>query len=150
MSNPNPKGTKGMKINKKTSERHKEVAEAVLENGGKMAPALREAGYSDEVVNNPKKVTSTKSWKAQMKSLEEKVSVEDILDNGLNATVKNAFGEEVPNFTIQHKYLDTFLKITDKYPASKRAVDITTKGKSLNNLKDVPTEDLEKILEEGK
>lgn len=39
------------------------------ENGGKLGPALREAGYSPTVVNSPSKVTNTDGWKALTESV---------------------------------------------------------------------------------
>lgn len=58
--------------------RQKKAAEKVVENGGNVSKAMREAGYSPETAKNPKKLTKSKGWDALM---------EQYLDDKTLATV---------------------------------------------------------------
>lgn len=48
--------------------KHKLVLDKMVQNGGNMAEALRETGYSPSVVNHPAKVTSTQTWQELMEA----------------------------------------------------------------------------------
>jgi len=53
---------KADKIKILQNDRRIKVIKALVGTGGKMAPAMREAGYSDVMVNNPQRLTKTKTW----------------------------------------------------------------------------------------
>ncbi len=44
------------------AERHKKVLANLTENGGSMRKAILDAGYSQEVADNPQKITESKTW----------------------------------------------------------------------------------------
>lgn len=47
--------------------KHKKVLDKLTENGGNMAMAIRDTGlYSEEVANNPSKITNSKTWNELM------------------------------------------------------------------------------------
>ena len=49
------------------SERAKKTVKNFIENGGKsVSKAMRDAGYSPATAQNPKKLTSTKTWQSLM------------------------------------------------------------------------------------
>jgi hypothetical protein len=45
-----------------TAFKHKRVLDNLAENGGSMRKAIIDAGYSQEVANNPSKITESKTW----------------------------------------------------------------------------------------
>jgi hypothetical protein len=40
-------------------------------------------------------------------------------------------GNTIDDYPTRHKYVDTLLKLKDRYPAQKKAIDITSKGQSI-------------------
>jgi len=55
------------------AKRHKKVLDNLAENGGNMRKAILEAGYSQEVADNPQKITESKTWNE---------IIEDLLPDG--------------------------------------------------------------------
>ena len=44
------------------ANRHKKVLKNLTENGGNMRNAILDAGYSQEIADNPQKITESKTW----------------------------------------------------------------------------------------
>ena len=107
----------------------------VMENNGNVSKAMRDAGYTNASAKNPKMLTTSKGWEEQMAQLEADIDVNAVIKDGLNAVkpVGNE-GNTIEDWSVQHKYLDTFLKLRDKYPAQKKAIDHTSKGESMQTV----------------
>lgn len=114
------------------TERQKLAAERILENSGKLNPKstgeiLLEVGYSPGMAKNPLHITKSKGF---IQILEEAGVTDDrlsrVLEEGLNATrtvivrdkaatkeesEASAFADEVPDYAIRHKYLETAIKV---------------------------------------
>lgn len=104
---------------RKPSARMAKTVDIMLENGGSVGSAMREAGYSEAMVKNPQKVTRSEAFQALM----EEVGLTDMklaerLNDGLEATKTvilgqgdDAFADNVPDYAIRHKYLETGLRL---------------------------------------
>jgi len=87
----------------------------MVENGGNMGIALKKAGYSDSMAKNPYKVTRSKGFQDVLVNAgisDEKLAL--IISKGLDAyqliTVQGQV-YNVPDFSEQHKYLQTAIKL---------------------------------------
>lgn len=106
-----------------------------VENGGNVSKAMRDAGYSPATAKTPQKLTESKAWEELMEEylpddLLMKVHSEGLKANyPVKAKVIRPDGTsdvEVPDHPTRHKFLDTALKLKDKYPAEKHKHDINT------------------------
>jgi hypothetical protein len=70
----------------KPKERHRQVIKNMAENGGNKRQAILDAGYSQEVADNPKKVTESKGF---LMALEESGLTKEFLNNALYDDIKN-------------------------------------------------------------
>ena len=117
---------------KKQTDRHSAAVRAkkafgiIVANGGKKSTkkALLEAGFPPSIAKNPKRITSSKTWKDL---LDKYLPEENLLKEnkeGLMATVKvpqivsrDEDGRpeyqyiEMPNHAVRHRYLETAYKI---------------------------------------
>ncbi len=139
--------------------KQKKAMQKVLENGGNVAKAMREVGYSPSSVDNPSVLTRSKAWEELLseylpdelltRKLEEgleamkQLSARIIIKKG--ATASEIDGElqgansrtddfvEVEDLQTRHKYLETALKIKGRLT---NKIDLTTNGKDLINTLD--------------
>ncbi len=58
---------KEVKKSAMASLRARKAMKIALENGGKVGPAMREAGFSEAYVKNPQKIKETEGWKELLK-----------------------------------------------------------------------------------
>ncbi len=121
---------------KKPTLKQKRAVKLAVENGGNIGKAMRQAGYAEATAKNPSKLTESLSWDVLLGELSDDL-LKTKLAEGLEATrASNASilvqndGKivkaeeqgliEVPDFATRHKYIDTILKLKDKYPAEKK------------------------------
>lgn len=105
---------------RKPTPRMVKAAAIMVENGGKQGPALREAGYSEAIVNSPSKITRSQAFQQLMIDM----GVDDnrligVLKDGLEATKtviiakdEDAFADQVADHRTRHKYLETGLRLS--------------------------------------
>jgi hypothetical protein len=97
------------------------AAKLTLDNQGNVSKAMKQAGYSPAMVKNPQSLTRSKGWQEAMEQagitpgrLMKK------LNKGLDAkkTITSLSGDIISreeDYAIQHKYLDTALKVAGAY-----------------------------------
>ena len=105
-------------MKKEPNIKQKEVFKKMLENGGKMQPAMEEVGYSEAYSKNPNKLKKTKGWKALMKKYLPDSKLVKVASEGLDATmVKTSLTEPdttLPDYAVRQRYLETVLKMKGK------------------------------------
>lgn len=118
------------------TQKQKRAFKKSVENGGNVSKAMRDAGYSPATAKTPQKLTESKAWDELMEEylpddLLMKVHSEGlqanrvlsakivVLGGNKEATTQTDDFIEVPDHATRHKYLDTALKLKDKYPAEK-------------------------------
>jgi hypothetical protein len=104
---------------KPTIKQQKAVA-YMLENGGNVGKAMRDAGYSAAMAKNPQKLTESEYVQEMMREvgLTDKDGFQ-LLKEGMAATKTIVMGKESeesfvdiqPDFPTRHKYLETFMKL---------------------------------------
>lgn len=109
---------KGKKYNVKPTTRQKKAFDNMLENGSNKGKALVDAGYSKNTAIAPTKVTESAGWIQLMEEHLADEKLAKVHNEGLEATRKSG-KEEVPDYAIRHKYLDTAYKIKNKFPKEK-------------------------------
>jgi len=118
-------------------------------NGGKMSPAMKQAGYAPEYANNPQKLKRTKTWQ---ELIDERLSDEKlsrVLDEGLSAntmkphiTGRDDKGKPTyeytkePDFFARHRYVETSLKVRNKLVEHH---DLTSEGEKIGGFVVVKT-----------
>jgi len=136
--------------------KQKKAMQKVLENGGNVAKAMREVGYSPSTVNKPGVLTKSKAWEELLseylpdelltRKLEEgleamkQLSARIIVKKGASAseidgelqTANSRTDDfvEVEDLQTRHKYLETALKVKGRLL---NKIDLTTNGKDLVN-----------------
>lgn len=112
----------------------KKVFKAMLENGGKMSPAMKESGYSNSYAKHPEKLKRTKGWKALMRKYLPDSKLVKVASEGLDANmVKTSFTEPdriIPDYAVRQRYLETVLKMKGKLIDK---TDITSKGEKIES-----------------
>ena len=100
--------------------RQKLAVSKLVENGGNITKALKQADYSPNTIKTPSKVTKSKGFRELMEKMgisDEKLAKR--LDEGLDATKavvmgvksEDSFVDIQPDFAIRHKYIETALKL---------------------------------------
>jgi hypothetical protein len=97
------------------------AAKIMVEKGRSVSAAMREAGYSPNTAVVPGKLTQSKGWKEAMLAYgltPERLMTK--LNKGLDAkkTITSLSGDIISreeDYAIQHKYLDTALKVAGAY-----------------------------------
>lgn len=112
------------------TEKQTKALENLVGNGGNVTKAMREAGYSEATANTPQKLTESKGWQ----ELVEEYLPDDLLakvnKEGLEAVrITGEEGSATPDYATRHRYLETALKIKDKFPSKK--LDLTSNGKDI-------------------
>lgn len=127
--------------------KQKKAIKKAVENGGNISRAMRDAGYSHQTAKNPSKLTESKAWSELIEEYMPDESILQGIHEGFGAmkqigalvlvsgdkpmkTKDNEGQIEVPDFAVRHKYLETALKLKNKFPAVKQ--DVTTNGKDLS------------------
>lgn len=104
--------------------KQKAAIDKVVENGGNVSKAMKEAGYSVATAKTPQKLTESKAW---IEIMGEQLPDEMLLKvhkEGLNAS-KQIVVEgvpldiEQPDYATRHKYLDTAYKLKGSYAPEK-------------------------------
>ena len=90
----NTKQKKGIPLNTTPTERQKKAVNEMVENGGIVSKAMRDAGYSKETAKTPKKLTESKGFKQVCKEagLTEEL-ITQCLSDDIKAKPKNRKGE---------------------------------------------------------
>lgn len=119
------------------TEKQKKAFEKSLENNGNVSSAMREVGYSENYSKNPQDLKKSKGWKELLDEYIPDDLLQKKLKEGLDAT-KNVYKEgetfAEPDFAVRHKYVDTSLKLKDKYPVEKKEVTLEIPQPILNGL----------------
>lgn len=147
---------------KKSTLKQKRAMKILSENLGKpIGEAMREAGYSKETSETPKNLTGSEAWKNMMEKHFPDDILTKVIEEGLKANrvisaqviiksddpmvkTRQATGRDVdfidvPDHQTRHKFLETALKLKNKFPAEK--TDFTSGGEKLEPLKIIITED---------
>lgn len=103
------------------TNKQKAVAKKIVGSGGSMtiSQAMREVGYSEKTIDEPKKLTESKGWKELMETLlpDEKLLLRHA--EGLDATkIHSSHTEpdrEVPDYAVRAKYVELGYKVKGKY-----------------------------------
>jgi hypothetical protein len=109
-----------MRPNRKPTVKQQKALANLVENGGNVSKAMRDAGYSAAMVKNPQKLTQSQAFQYLMEQsgiTDEKLTT--VLKEGLDATKAVVMGKEStesfvdvqPDYQMRHKYLETALKL---------------------------------------
>lgn len=114
------------------TEKQKKAISNVVENGGNVSRAMKDAGYSEQTAKNPSKLTDSKAWNELMDKYLPDKSLAKIHNEGLKATTNKPHlidrddkGRPVydyipeEDYQTRHRYLDTAYKLKGKYAADK-------------------------------
>jgi len=134
--------------NTKATLKQKTALKKMVENGGNISKAMRDAGYSKQTAKNPSKLTKSKSWQQLMDEFLPDAKIIKVIQEGLEAnrtisatvvvksddpkvrtkqaTARDVDFIDVPDHATRHKFVETAVKIKNKLPATK--TDITTDG----------------------
>lgn len=121
----------------------------LAENGGTLGKALKEAGYSEEVQTNPKKVTESLGWKSLMEQyLPDKLLVErhnQLLNKKETMVVKDRFGgvELVPTGEIDAQAVKAGLDLAYRIKGKSRDEE----AKTVVNINIGRSEEIQKALQ---
>ncbi len=66
---PVKKKTTKKEITKKASLKQRKALKGALENGGKIGPAMKAAGYSPAMVKNPQKLKASDGWQSLLEGI---------------------------------------------------------------------------------
>lgn len=72
-------------------------------------------GYSPATAKTPSKLTESKAWKNLLEKYLPDTVLANVHKQGLKATRREG-GEDVPDYAVRHKYLDTAYKVKSRYP----------------------------------
>lgn len=86
----------------------------LVENGGNVSKAMRDAGYSEMTAKTPQKLTESKAFNELMSEAITDAKLIKVIDDGL--TANKTFTEDgeiidVPDHAVRHKFLETALKV---------------------------------------
>ena len=107
-----------------TTERQKIAMQHIVENGGPISEAMRKAGYSENTIKSPSKLTTSEGWKELVVEVGKDIDLSDVMKEGLNADKPLGEGMTFPDYPTRHKYMDTLIKIGGGYAAEK--IEIST------------------------
>jgi len=125
------------------------TAKNLVTNGGKMEPAMKEAGFSKAYAESGK-LKKTKTWQQLMDEHfpESKIAlrigegldadrVVAAMNTGKDATAATADFIEVPDLPTRHRYVETAMKARGKLTEK---VDVTSEGEKIGGFVVVKTE----------
>lgn len=93
----------------------------LVENGGNVSKAMRDAGYSEATANTPQKLTESKGFQELMTTAITDEKLIKVIDEGLTASKTIVFDEssiEVADHQTRHKFLETALKVKGAFKNS--------------------------------
>ncbi len=93
----------------------------LVENGGNVSKAMRDAGYSEMTAKTPQKLTESKAFNELMAEAITDAKLIKVIDDGLTATKTFAIDEslvETPDHATRHKFLETALKVKGAFKNS--------------------------------
>ena len=90
----------------------KQAFKKILEKPRPIGTVMREVGYSENTIVDPKNLTESNGWKELMAEYLPDTLLSLRHEQGLDA--KDNQGNI--DYSVRHKYLDTAYKIKDKYP----------------------------------
>ncbi len=96
-----------MEKKKEPTIKQKLAMELVVENGGNVSKAMRDAGYSPATAKNPDKLTSSQSWQDLM----DAYLPDDMLLRALSDDIEKKEGNRTAELTLAVKMKG---KLTDK------------------------------------
>lgn len=102
------------------TERQKAAITNIVENGGNVSKAMRDAGYSHETAKTPKKLTESIAYK-DFQALAETYLPDDLLLGSLADDIEKKVGNRTPELTLALKVRG---KMNDK-------LDITSDGEKI-------------------
>lgn len=114
--------------------KQKKAFEKIVENRGNVVQSMRDAGYAEKTLKNPKNLTDSDGWKELMdQHLPDKLLAK-VHKEGLQATTKKPHlvdrddkgrpvYEYIPedDYSTRHRYLETAYKLKAKFPEEKQA-----------------------------
>lgn len=119
--------------------KQKKAFKEMVETGRTKGEAMVNAGYSKNTAKAPTKLTESKGWKELLEKHIPDSKLTKVLDEGLGAGKRvfknNNETKEIedmgiePDYAVRHKYLETGLKLKDKFPSDK--IDHTSDGKPI-------------------
>lgn len=128
------KEEKPVKVNVKLQ--HKKVFQNLAENGGSLRKAIKQAGYSDTVADNPSKITKSKSWKALLDQYLPESRLLEVHDQQLNSYKLQSmtFQKQIDDETIYElmESINAVLKKIVEIPIGKVVFYITADNQSRN------------------
>ena len=104
----------------------------MVENGGKMSPAMRKAEYSIAYSKHPEKLKRTKTWKELVDERLSDEKLSRVLDEGLEATTDKGRAD----YFARHRYVETSLKVRNKLVEHH---DLTSEGEKIGGFVVVKT-----------
>lgn len=107
---------------KKPTLKQKRAVDNMVENGGNVSKAMRDAGYSPATAKTPEKLTSSQAFA----DLLEAYLPDDMMLRALSDDIEKKEGNRTSELQLGFKLKG---RMTEK-------VDVTTKGESLNNFND--------------
>jgi hypothetical protein len=129
-------------MKKEPNIRQKKTLVAMVENGGKMSPAMEKSGYSKSYSKHPEKLKKTKGWQGLLKKYLPDRDIVKVAKEGLRATmVKTSLTEPdrvLPDYAVRQRYLETVLKMKNKITDK---VDLTSAGEKVVSFTFIPPTD---------
>lgn len=86
----------------------------LVENGGNVSKAMRDAGYSAQTAKTPQKLTQSKAFQEVMAAAITDEKLIKVIKDGLDANRTISMDESsvsIPDYPTRHKYLETVLKV---------------------------------------
>lgn len=109
------------KKRRKPTMKQRLAFDKMVENGGNISKAMREVGYSPNTAVSPHKLTESDGWKTLLEENFPDDLIQKKIYEGLHAE-KRVDGDFDPDYAVRHKYVDTLLKLADKYPAQRQDI----------------------------
>lgn len=97
------------KPNRKPTIKQRKAMALVMENGGNITQAMRDAGYSETTVNNPSNLTRAKTWQELM----EAYLPDDMLLRALSDDIEKKIGNRTAELTLAVKMKGRLTEKTD-------------------------------------
>ena len=96
------------------TKRQLKAIDNLVGNGGNVTKAMRDAGYSENTINTPAKLTESKAFNELMSEAITDAKLIKVRDDGLTASrtiVVDESAVDVPDHATRHKFLETALKV---------------------------------------
>ncbi len=96
------------------TQKQKKAIDNLVENGGNVSKAMKDAGYSKATAKTPQKLTESKAFVELMADAITDAKLIKVIDDGLTANKTFAVDEsvvDVPDHATRHKFLESALKV---------------------------------------